>query len=68
MAQNAFEDNQEEDWIQKVVELEKKKETLIARMEKQDRDAADCARTLPDALNREAKGSGVEKREKPRRN
>ena len=31
MAQNAFEDNQEEDWIQKVVELEKEKETLIAK-------------------------------------
>ena len=67
MAQNAFEDNQEEDWIQKVVELEKEKETLIARMEKQDRDAADCDRTLTDALNREAKGSGVEKWEKHRR-
>ena len=36
-------------------------------MEKQDRDAADCARTLTDALNRKAKGSGVEKWEKPRR-
>ena len=29
-------------------------------MEKQDRDATDCDRTLTDALNREAKGSGVE--------
>ena len=53
MAQNAFEDNQEDDWIQEVVELEEEKETLITRMEKQDRDAADCVRKLTDALNEE---------------
>ena len=31
MAQKALEDNQEEDWIQEVVQLEEEKGTLVAK-------------------------------------
>ena len=59
VAQNAFEDNQEEDWIQEVVQLEEEKETLIAKMHKQDKDAADRAKNLMDALNEEKRKAEV---------
>ena len=69
MAQKALEDNQEEDWIQEVVQLEEEKETLVAKMQKQDRDAADCARKLTDALNEEKRKAAEWKNgKKPRRN
>ena len=65
VAQNAFEDNQEEDWIQEVVQLEEEKETLIATMQKHDRDAADRAKKLMDALNDEKrKAEGLEEEQK----
>ena len=59
MAQKALEDNQEEDWIQEVVQLEEEKETLVAKMQKQDRDAADRARKLMDALKEEKRKAEV---------
>ena len=42
MAQNAFEDNQEEDWIQKVVELETEKETLLQKCKTRQRHGRLC--------------------------
>ena len=59
VAQNAFEDNQEQDWIQEIVQLEEEKETLVARMQKQDRDAADRAGKLMDALKEEKRKAEV---------
>ena len=59
VAQNAFEDNQEQDWIQEIVQLEEERETLVAKMQKQDRDAADRAKKLTDALKEEKRKAEV---------